>query len=243
MSLTWSDIIRLAHVEIGVRESDEPIAQHEQDDAEVLLRGMLREFAIDGLIVPGLARLTHTLESTKRIYTIGADGLTPAADIVSANPIETITALRYKTAGSLDYCLMEQTSYGFLSQNTSDYAFGPTMFYYEQGHPRASIYFNAKPIDGDAIELTGRGHFASFSVEDRISDTVPEGYAEALRLNLACKIAPSFGIDGTSRARPIEQRAMKALETIRSRNVERPESPLDPMYLQGNGESFGSWRH
>lgn len=236
--LTWRDIITKAHIEIGAREDGEPLPTSEIDSAFDRLRMMFDEWGVEGLLVPGLVRLGARLSSSKRVYTIGASGSSPAPDIVSPAEIETITALRYRVAGSLDYFLMDQTSYEFLSQNTTNHGQCPSMFYYEQSHPQQYIYFNALPLDGDSIELSGRSHFGNFALEDLISATMPDSYAEAILLNLACKLAPSFGIDGTRRALPIEKRAMKALETIRGRNIEKPDSPIEAMYVQG-GRGFG----
>lgn len=245
---SWSDIIRRSYVVIGVREANEPLQDAEAEDGFSRLKSMLSEWGTDGLLVPGLVRLNHSLSGDKRIYTIGpavaeGDEDSVAPDIACEKPVETITVLNYRRYGQLNTYAMEQTSLAVLSANKSEYGHGPNLFYYEQSHPFAMVHFNALPYDNDSVEIVGRGHFPDFALADSPSDILPVGYEEAVILCLADKLAPENAVIG-QRRRELRKDAMMAKNIISKRNVEIPESNLDPAVVGGRSDfRYGNaWR-
>lgn len=237
---TWAGLVHQAHVEIGVRAANnDDLQEDEITDGFRRLRDMLDEWALEGLLVPGLKRLELRVTSLnqKLTYTIGpapaeGDDDAVAPDIVSAKPIETITTVNYRPVGQQSSYPINATSYEVLSSIRTDYGFNPTDYYYEQSHPLAVLYLNAKPLSGDYFEIAGRGHLGDFESGDSISDLVPLGYKEAIKLNLAAKIAPSHGVEG-SRLMTAERRARMSKSNLRDRNMERQESRLDPGIIGG----------
>lgn len=232
MDPTWKEIIRDALVEIGAKSATEEIDENETNDAFRRLKGMLGQWGQKGLIVPGLTELKHTFLVSKGVYTLGEERDNP--DIVLDSPVENINTMTYQQKDHDYPYTVRPTSYDVVSESHYYGLQYPTCFYYDRAYPLAKIHFDRLAVNGDTITLGYRGHFKNINnldIDDTITPTVPPDYYEAIMLNLAVKIAPSYGIkDG--RAQGLSNNtimgAQSALKDIVGRNLKRVESPLDP---------------
>lgn len=230
----WAELIRDSLIEIGVKEAGEALDTDETQDSLRRLRGMLDEFALEGLIVPGFTRRSLTVTVAQSVYTVGPEGsLADDADpdIVAATPIEQIYALNYRRAGQQDSWPMDQTSYPTLSATRTLYTNNPTQFFYDRAHPVARLLFDALTTPDDVFQLVYRGHFADIEAADQTSDILPRGYREGVMLNLAVKLAPSFGVkEGRSAglSKTTKDGAKDAIDLWAKRNIGVVEARIDP---------------
>ena len=241
---TWATVLRDALLEIGAKSPSETIDADEEADGLRRLQGMLGEWAIEGLLVPGFKTIGFEFDadaSGKAAYTLGpavaVPTLTnPAPDIVLERPMEEVYALNYQRSGQSKSWPMKKTSYAVLSEYRDLQRSGPYQYVYDQSHPQARILFDATTDLDDAMQLTYRGHFDDFDLTENVIDMLPYGYREAVVLNLAVKLAPSYGEkDGRNSGLSSDTRrgAMKTKSLIKRRNLEWLEARIDPALISG----------
>ena len=234
MANTWTELIRDALIEIGVKEPGESLDSDESADTFRRLQGMLDEWGLEGLMVPGMQRVNHTFTTSQTSYTMGPaqDDDDDNPDIVTSLTLEQIVTFNYRLAGDDNSRPINSTSYSVLSENRSFYAGLPTLYYWDKTYPFSRLHFNRLPYIGDRVEIAGRGHFnGDIEIGDDITDLLPKGYREGVMLNLAVKIAPSYGVkEGRSQGLSRETRtgAMKGKRLIRRRNLRPVEARIDP---------------
>ena len=236
MSNTWRDIIRSALLELGVIDPGQGLDDADQvDDALLILKGMLSEWAIDTHLIPTLESFEYTFPSDAKEISIGAEDQN--ADVTSSSPIETILTLEYRHDGDEEWRILKQTSHSVIRTYSSEYGQYPTMYFYNQAHPVQKIYFDRTAIAGDNIKIDYKRGFSSINVDAPFTDILPVQYAEALRLNLAVKLSSQYAAaDGTRFAHTLMQ-AKYSLNMLRNRNVESLEIPLDRA-LQNMGSGY-----
>lgn len=111
----------------------------------------------------------------------------------------------------------------------------PTHLYYEPTFPVARLY--TFPIQTTELEIH-MSVWAKLQQLNTINDelNLPEGYANAIRYNLAVEIAPKYG-KAMERGNPIFDRAKDLLRQLKAINQEEKHSVLD--YAVVNMQSHG----
>ena len=223
-----------AIVEIGAKSDGDPLTSDEEAGGLRRLKGMLDQWTQDGLLIPQHSTASHIVTESKDTYLFGstgsmADGSDP--DVVIPRPVEEIDVLNYKRVGNENDWPMRLASLRVLEHNHNVNIEYPTMWYFERDWPVARLLFNTRARVGDSFRL----HYTSavntdFTGDGEISGLFPPGYREAILLNLALKLAPSYGVkDG--RASGLSSQtidgARKALKLIRKRHVQVGTSILD----------------
>jgi len=235
MAGTWRDLIHDAIVEIGAKSDGDALTADEEAGGLRRLKGMLDQWTQDGLLIPFHRNGIHTFSESKDVYTFGkagslSDGADP--DVIVAFPVEEIDYLNYRRVGNTNDWPMKRVTLNVLQHNHNENSTWPTLWYFERDHPTARLYFNAPTLSGDSFEM----HYTSvmdtsFTASDNIDDLFPPGYREALLLNLAIKLAPSYGVkDGRASglSRQTIEGAAVALKRIRKRHSQVNNAILDP---------------
>lgn len=161
--------------------------------------------------------------------------LWPDLDLVVGAELEQIETLSYRQEGQQNGRPIKQISHLVLDSIDSVTATSPSAYFYNRNYPVSSITFDALPYPGDEFTLTARSHLPT----PKLGETVmlPPGYANAITLNLAVELAPSYGVKG-GRAQGLSSvtmiRAQKAKATLRKRNLGPTTVRLDPA-LQSRG--------
>ena len=229
----FEELIRDALVEIGVKEPGEDLDSDESQDSLRRLRGMLESWGLEGLLVPGFKRVSHTVAASRLKFTLGPAGSVDGADpdVVLAKPIEHIYALEYRHRGQENAVPLTETSYQVIADIRSVNFSWPSRYFYDHTWPYATCYFDAAANVGDVFNIVARGHFDNIDLADQTSDILPTGYREAVLLNLAVTLASGYGVkDGragglsSTTIRKAREEKMK----IEQRNAGAPGSPLDP---------------
>ena len=235
MAGTWGDVIRDALIEIGVKEAGEALSADEKADSFRRLLGMFDEWGLEGLMIPGLQMINHTFTDSGFAFTIGPEDATNPPDIETTYTIEEISALNYRRSGQQRSMPIDPTSYAVLSEVRRTYRYGPRTYYYEQSYPVARLHFDAQTAPDDAMEIAGRGHFSSaIGIDEDPSLILPKGYREAVLLNLAVKLAPSYGVkDGKSSglSSTTKSAARSGKMMIKNRNLQVLEARIDPALI------------
>lgn len=222
---TWHSLVRRALVEIGARAAVETPTPDEYADGIKDLQIMLDEWALEGLLVPGLTHYTHTIGSpAKSVFTISADAsLNP--DIAGEPPLD-IEVLAYKQEGDTDYRPVVQTSYIVYSETLRREVTSPSLYYYEHEHPVARIYFNTNTTPGDSFMVSGQTYLTSAAIVGTDAPNLPRGYDRGVMLNLAVFMAASYGVKG-GLSRETSNAAMKSKMNITKRNIGSTAFRLD----------------
>ena len=236
MADVWEDLIRDSLVEIGVRDPGEALDDDEKADGLRRLKGMLDEWGLEGLLVPGLQTVNHTFTKTASVITIGPDQVDDDddPDIMTTLLIEEVDALNYRRSGQQQSRPLDPTSYAVISETRSDFRYWPRQYYYDVAHPIIRIHFDANVESGDRMELTGRGHFdsAMITLAANTGVLLPKGYREPVLLNLAVKLAASYGVRDTGGRAGISDETKRAARRgkslIKTRNLQVVEARIDP---------------
>jgi len=68
----------------------------------------------------------------------------------------------------------------------------PTMLYYDPTYPYGTLYFYPNPSSGGVLHLWTDAIFSDFSTLNQAIN-LPQGYARAIKKNLAMELAPEYG--------------------------------------------------
>ena len=238
MADTWEDLVHDAIVEIGAKSDGEQLTNDERESGLRRLKGMLEQWTQDGLLIPQHKRIFYNVDQPLDSYRFGAAGtLSDGSDpeVVLNYPVEEIDFLMYKRAGRENDYPLRKSSLTILESNHSISHQWPTLWSFERDHPLARLYFNTPTQVGDRWTM----HYTSvmdtsFDADDEIGDNFPPGYREAILLNLAVKLAPSYGVkDGRASGLSSQTKdgAKHGLRLIRKRHVQVATSIVDPTLL------------
>lgn len=242
---TWKGIVRASMLKIGVIDSGEDgIDPDEEKDIFEACQDMLAEWALSGLLIPGVYTARHTFKTESNTLTIGPAKFNP--DIVRSKPFEEIYTMLYFQEGDERPWELMNTSLSVLNTERRSYSYYPRYFFYNQTHPVYEIRFEANVYIGDRLVINGRSHFPDFEIDDLVDDILPLGYRKTIIHQLAVLISPDFGNrDNRSGVSAITVReAERGMKILRNRNHVSAEAPIDPAlkdhgYLNNAGGDLG----
>ena len=238
MANTWEEVVHDAIVEIGAKSDGEELTSDELNGGLRRLRGMLEQWTQDGLLIPFHKTVSHTVENSSDVsdtFTFGAvgslsDGSDP--DVLLSFPIEEIDYLLYHRVGRQNDRPLRRQTLKTVQQNHSVTSNYPTMWNFERDFPVARLYFNTLTETGDKFTLhyTSVVDTESINASAEIGSVFPPGYREAIVLNLAVKLAPSYGVT-EGRASGLSASTLRgardAKKLIRKRHVQVADSVID----------------
>lgn len=236
--MTTRELIRDALQEIGALSAGEAVSNGDAQVALARFNSLVDKWQIERLTIPTSERKTCDLVTSQQDYTIGpavTDSIvvTVRPHTISKATIETVsdgdtyeTPLKLLSGGEWDdvrFKVME-----------SDY---PTRARYEPTFPAGTISLWPIPSVGTSDLVI---YYPNPLAKSATLDTVlslPPGYEEALRYNLAVRLAPVFG-----RALPgvVSSLAVESLAQIKRAN-DAPETMRVDAALLGDGGAFDIW--
>ena len=187
---TALDIITGALRRINAYAPGETLSTADANDALQLLNDLLDTWSTEHLTVYANAEDTATLTPGKPSYTIGTGG-----DINVARPLRVVqvfTRITTSGAGAIDYPCEEAASEQYLSIGLkSQPGPWPRMFFYNSTFPLGTLYLWPVPTMAGELHLWCDNVLSQFAtLTDVLS--MPQGYARALKLNLALELAPEY---------------------------------------------------
>jgi hypothetical protein len=195
------------------------------------LNAMLDAWNAQRLAVYAVRRDTYPLAGGQQAYTIG-----PGGNFNTERPVRIERAnviLPQALHRPLEIITVDDWAALRLPDLESTF---PTRLYYDRAYPLAKLYFWPAPTESNQVELftwTKLGRFAS------LNDTAdfPEGYEEAIKYNLAVRLAqelhapvPPF----------VASQAREALATLKRLNLPRPVMATEP--VMGGARWGFNWR-
>lgn len=205
------DIITSALSSIGALAPGEPVPAELAADAFLMLNDMLDLWSNDDFTVISINEIVATIAGATD-WTIG-----PSGQIVSQRPLSINSA--FVRVATLDYPVqilnIEQYELIGLKQLNGPW---PRGLWYNSGTPNGLIKFWPLPSSGE-IHLICDLLFTRFAT---INDTIqlPQGYAMAMRWNLALLLMPGYGKTDANLVSMVRDNARKSLASIKSTNME-----------------------
>lgn len=175
------------------------------------LNQMIDGWNAERLMIPSMTRTEFALVAGQEDYTLGPSG----ADWTLSRPSRVDSASLLSSAGAAT----EMPFDGLLT--IDEYRIGKSGVYVNMTYPRIQITVRPAPAAGQYLAIYTWASLAQFA-DGTTSYTLPPGYEEAIKFNLAHQMAPSYKI--TSKAgvdlNSIEKRARETKGRIKSANLQ-----------------------
>lgn len=232
---TANTIIQEALLSIGQLAEGELPSPETSESCRIRLNSMMDSWNNESLIVYQVRNEAFTLGAGQSSRTIGVGG-----NFNTTWPIKILES-SYVTdstnAPNINFPLqvVNQAQYNSIVNKTITGPY-PQYVYYDRAHPLGTLYFWPVPVTTLALTLGTWRQLAAF---DELTDvvTLPPGYEEALTFNLACRVAPSFGVEPSA---SVQKYAMESKRNIKRSNAQN--STLDlPNGIPGARGRPGYW--
>lgn len=239
--MTANELISRALKTVGVLASGETADSDNVADALVVLNNMVDSWATSRLTIYTVVRNVLDLSASTQEYTIGTGG---TFNIVRPVTIQRASIILDKTASATQKIelpiegpiTIPQWQGVAIKGTTSTY---PTKFFYDESWAAGLAKISVWPIPNNSnVQLvlyvpTALTQFADLTT----SYTFPPGYEEALRYQLALRLAPEFG---TVLSPDLRELASDAFAAIKRVNITDETLGIDPS-LTANGGRY-NWR-
>ena len=222
-------LITDALMDIGAINPEDTPSSSELAHGLRVFNRMIGSWAAENLLISYTTTESFSLVSGTAAYTMGSGGT------ASSSRAKRITDAYIRDSNSYDYPLtiIDQRRYnGILNKALSG---RPDLLFYDPVYPVGVIYFYMTPGSGYTayIESTKELH-ASLALAESV--VLPGEYENAIVLNLANMLAPSYGVT-VSQAMYIN--ADKALRVIKNLNLSNRLETMDmPAGVGGAGRPY-----
>ena len=214
---TAGEIINGALRLIGVLAEGEVPNADTANDCLTSMNQMLDSWSTERLSVYATQDQVFTWPASQRVRTLG-----PSGDFVGNRPV-LVDDATYFIVNNVSYGLMliNQEQYDGIAVKTVTSTY-PQVMFVNYDMPDITMY--VYPVPTTALEM----HIISVQELTQpalISDTLsfPPGYLRAFRYNLACELAPEFGLEAPP--------TVKRIADVSKRNLKRINTPDDVMAM------------
>jgi hypothetical protein len=187
---TIRDVIKASLDSLGVLAEGETPNADQEEAARLVLNRMLSAWSIDGLLVHAIVREEFTLASGQASRTIGTGG-----NFDTSRPIRIVQAKLedQSQTDTPEYPLEVVTTDQWASiVDKAVTSYIPRRIWLDGSYPLNIIYFWPIPSATNKLVLYSEKPLTSFS-NVTTSFSFPEGYEEAVVMNLGRKLARSYG--------------------------------------------------
>lgn len=197
----------------------------EQTDALWVLNAMLEAWNIEKLCVFGTVRETFTLTPSTQSYTIGPNG-----DVNTGRPARIDRAGTLSSGSESPLAILDANEWAAiaLKSTTSSQV---SHLYYDPTPVLGTLYFWPVPTEADQVVLYAWRQITGFTTSSEDVE-FPPGYAEAIYLNLAIRMASQWDRDLRG---DVAVLARQALARIKSLNSRAPRLASDAAFLSAGG--------
>ena len=210
MATTAADQINGALRLIGMLAEGEVPSAATSQDALTALNQMIDSWSTERLSVFSTIDQIFNWPPSTRIRTLG-----PTGDFVGQRPIQLDDATFFRDAStnvSYGIKFINQEQYNNIAVKTVTSTY-PQTLWYNATYPNIEIYLY--PVPSRVLEF----HFVSvqpLSAPATLDTdlTFPPGYLRAFRYNLACELAPEFGVEPSAQVRRIAMYSKRDLKRI-----------------------------
>lgn len=187
--MTWADLIRSSLRLIGQLAPGRGPSGSEQTDALLALNSMLDAWRLEKLVVWNTPRTIYTLTPGQQTHTLG-----PGADWQAERPVrlEAAGIILDSTEAPL---LIVRSPQEWALVGPKSMTAVPGVLYDDNGFPTRGLHFWPAPSQAWQVALYPWAQLSA-EIDDLTSDVwFPPGYAEAVRYNLAVRLAPEWSRD------------------------------------------------
>ena len=210
MSTTAGDQINGALRLIGMLAEGEVPSAATSQDALTALNQMIESWNTERLSVFSTIDQVFNWPPNTRVRTLG-----PTGDFVGQRPVELDDATFFRDASTnvaYGIRMINQEQYNNIAVKTVTSTY-PQILWYNATYPDIEIYLY--PVPSRVLEF----HFVSVqpltqpaTLETAL--TFPPGYLRAFRYNLACELAPEFGVEPSPQVKRIAMYSKRDLKRI-----------------------------
>lgn len=214
---TASELINGSLRLLGVLAEGEAPSAEASQDALAAMNAMLDSWNTERLSVYSTNDDTFTWPASERTRTIG-----PTGDFVADRPIQILDST-YFIINNLSFSLkfVNEDQYNSIALKTVTSTF-PNVLWVNDTYPDMTMTVYPVPnsdAEWHVISVTPLSQVASLG-DDIL---LPPGYVRAFRYNLACELAPEWGVE------PSPQ--VKRIAMVSKRNLKRINNPNDLMAM------------
>lgn len=214
---TAADIIKGSLRLLGAIATGETPSASETADGLSALNDMLDSWSNEGLAVFAREREVFALTPSLQAHTMGTSG---TFNTTRPNDIEEVKILSGTLETHVEIINFEQWSQVGIKSTASDI---PTQVYIERGFPLLTLNFWPIPSVANSAVIYSRKSLTAFALSST-TVSLPPGYSESLKFNLAVRLAPEFG---TAASAEVIAFAMESKDNLKRAN-------LRPQYLDGS---------
>jgi hypothetical protein len=235
--VTVQDLITAALKNIGVVAKTEAPSPDESIDALARMVDLLDSWAVERLTIFNVVRTAFPLVSGQQVYTIGAGGNFNVPRPIWIQDAGIITTTGGGLPAELPMKLLSDDDWASITVKGVAAALS-WYLYYDYAYPLGNISVWPIPnVSTEQVALYLPTPLSSTLALNTVL-SLPPGYAEAIRFNLAVRLCPEFGrqVDPVIAAMAIEsfariERANKRLITLET----------DAALLVGSGQDAFNW--
>jgi len=221
---TAQDLIKGAYRSIGVIGRGKTLSSFLGQQGLEALNQMLGMWSTQSFLIPSRTSEDIAIPSFAISFTIGTGG-----ELNTTRPIEIVDG--YISAGGTDYPLTIFTLGEFNDITYKNSGNLPGRMWYEPSYPLGKVFFDCKIDDAYTLHIESYKPLSSLATLST-SFSLPEGYEEAIKFNLALRLAPENGKNPSAIVVGLATEGVKMLKSVRGRQ-RIPMSKLDNM-LSGN---------
>jgi hypothetical protein len=221
------NLIKRAYRLIGILAAGEQLQPEDLDDGIEALNDMLDSWNNEGLLVYTLERQPLTLTASDGSYSIG-----PSGDFVTERPARIDHAGLILAGDTTESPLSILTRAQYAATRDKTTVSTPASIYIDGEVPNRNISLIALPTNADTLVIYSWKSLrmvTASSVNETIS--FPPGYPEAIKFNLALKLAGENGVEPSVY---VLETANSSLASIRRMNTEPIEMRCDPAIVNGH---------
>jgi hypothetical protein len=194
--LTARDLIKQALRSLGVLASGENPTAEEAQDALDSLNQMIRSWRNERLMCIALLPERFPLVAGKKVYTIGTDGDFDTDRPLKIEKMQLIYQADSPLPLTLPLEIVDVDTYNnFVVPDTASTI--PQWVYIDDGYPLRSIYFYTVPSIRNQVDIYTPTILTELATLDT-NVVLPQGYDEAMRYNLAVRLAPEYAQEPSS---------------------------------------------
>lgn len=215
---TASELINGALRLIGQLAEGETPSFETSNDALVAMNQMLDSWSIERLSVYATTTQSFSWPAGQATRTLG-----PTGNFIGTRPIMLDDSTYFKTSAGLSYgiAMINEQQYNAIADKAATASF-PQVLFVDADNPDVSLTVYPVPTQ------TLTWYFVSVAPLTQpatLATTLafPPGYLRAFRYNLACEIAPEFGVEPAPR--------VVRIADVSKRNLKRINAPKDIMSL------------
>ena len=227
---TVREMIRRSLQLIGVVGQGEELESVEANDALSALNDLIASLSIEGAVIYEETRESFTLIGGKAEYTIGSGG-----DFDTARPIRILSAFTVQGGISYSIDIQDQLYYADVAQKGLATDF-PSVLYYDADYPLGNILLYPVPTGAYDLHLYSEKPLSSLATLDTVL-SYPPGYERMLRYNLACEVAPEYGISPLPKVQEVANRSLRSVKNANRMNDDN-KAQVDDALVRMNFSSY-----